>query len=77
MFSACIGAFSLGTVCAWTSPVTPYLTDCIADHNQNLTEGETKNYCDLPVELNDISTSLISSLFPVGALVSGQVSSFL
>jgi hypothetical protein len=70
---ACIGAFSQGTVGAWTSPVLPYLTDCIEDHNQNLTEEEVKHYYELPIALDASAASWIGSLFPIGALISGQV----
>ena len=30
-FAACLGAFSLGTVLAWTSPALPHIADCLQD----------------------------------------------
>ena len=31
VISACLGAFSLGTVLAWTSPALPHIADCLQD----------------------------------------------
>ena len=74
-YLACIGAFSLGTVCAWSSPVLPYLVDC--DLSPNCTEGGEKKCCDLTISLSSEESSWIGSIFPLGALVSGQVSIYI
>jgi hypothetical protein len=56
-------------VVAWSSPAQPYLNDC---KNASDTETDTK-VCDLSTPLTDDEFSLVGSLFPVGALISGQV----
>ena len=60
----------MGTVIAWTSPAQPYLNKCAA--NMSLVVEDGQMVCDLD-ELEDPEFSLVGSLFPIGALISGQV----
>ena len=62
----------MGTVIAWTSPAQPYLNKCAANET-SVEEGQ--KVCDLDA-LEDSEFSLVGSLFPIGALISGQARTY-
>ena len=65
IFSATIGAFSLGTVLGWSSPATPFLVDCNeVDGNYS----DTLQNCTLPKSFSAEEGSWISSTVNFGML---------
>ena len=65
IFSATIGAFSLGTVLGWSSPATPFLVDCNeVDGNYS----DSLQNCTLPKSFSAEEGSWISSTVNFGML---------